>query len=410
MLLRVTPPRPRRVPFPPLKLILDLKSKDETPAHTPLWLLLLRLAIAAAIILAMAGPIWNPLSIANKGSGPLLLVLDDGWPAAPSWDRRVVAAAQRIEAARQNAQPVAVAAMSDAGKDVVPGDAASALERLRALKPVPYTPDRLAELPALQRFAAAQPKAAVTWIADGLERGNARAFADALAALPAEASLVVDDAPSLALAGPQNESGGLDVRVLRSAPGGPGRGIVKALDLKGLSVGQAPFVFAEGNETKARFDLPIELRNEIARLEIVDGRSAGTVTLLDSRWRRRRVGIISGETLDTAQPLLAPSYYLVKALSPFADVREVKPGTTDPVGSLLDEHLSVMVLADVGAIGGATRDRLEQFVRDGGLLVRFAGTRLSASTDDLCPRAAAARGTRARRIAFLGDAEDAGRL
>ncbi|MFZ0730350.1 MAG: BatA domain-containing protein, partial [Methylovirgula sp.] len=76
-LLRVTPPRPRRVPFPPLRLILDLRPRDETPAHTPWWLLVLRLAIAAAIILAMAGPIFNPLQ--GGESRPLLLVMDDGW-------------------------------------------------------------------------------------------------------------------------------------------------------------------------------------------------------------------------------------------------------------------------------------------------------------------------------------------
>src|SRR5450755_5163100 len=80
-LLRVTPPRPTSVPFPPLKLILDLEPKDETPAHTPWWLLALRLAVAAAIILAMAGPIWNPLPAGEAGKGPLLVILDDGWPA-----------------------------------------------------------------------------------------------------------------------------------------------------------------------------------------------------------------------------------------------------------------------------------------------------------------------------------------
>ena len=46
-LLRVTPPRPRRSRFPPLRLILDAEPREETPARTPPWLLLLRLAIAA---------------------------------------------------------------------------------------------------------------------------------------------------------------------------------------------------------------------------------------------------------------------------------------------------------------------------------------------------------------------------
>ena len=43
--------------------------------------------------------------------------------------------------------------------------------------------------------------------------------------------------------------------------------------------------------------------------------------LLDKRWRRRAIGIVSGSTSDTAQPLLAPTFYLARALGPFADAR-----------------------------------------------------------------------------------------
>ena len=59
-LLRITPPRPKQIAFPPLRLILDLEPKDQQPARTPWWLLALRLLLAALIILAMAGPItWT---------------------------------------------------------------------------------------------------------------------------------------------------------------------------------------------------------------------------------------------------------------------------------------------------------------------------------------------------------------
>ena len=51
VLLRVTPPQPRRIDFPPLRLILDLVPKQETPARTPWWLLLLRLVIAGVVII-----------------------------------------------------------------------------------------------------------------------------------------------------------------------------------------------------------------------------------------------------------------------------------------------------------------------------------------------------------------------
>src|SRR6516165_3261787 len=112
-LLRVTPPRPRQAPFPPLRLFLDLLPANQTPRRTPWWLLALRLAIAACVIFAMAGPVLNPAPLA-AGAGPLLIVLDDGWPAAPSWDRRVEAAAQRIEAGRS--RPIAIIASSDGPK------------------------------------------------------------------------------------------------------------------------------------------------------------------------------------------------------------------------------------------------------------------------------------------------------
>jgi len=43
--------------------------------------------------------------------------------------------------------------------------------------------------------------------------------------------------------------------------------------------------------------------------------------LLDKRWRRRAIGVVSGSTNETAQPLLASTFYLTRALAPFADVR-----------------------------------------------------------------------------------------
>src|SRR5579862_4861356 len=77
-LLRITPPRPREQRFPPLRLLLQLQLRDHTPAKTPWPLLALRMATAAAVVLAMAGPIWNAVQSAAGGKGALLIILDDG--------------------------------------------------------------------------------------------------------------------------------------------------------------------------------------------------------------------------------------------------------------------------------------------------------------------------------------------
>ena len=53
-LLRVIPPRPVKVDFPPTRLLLDIKPREETPSRTPWWLTALRLLAAALVIFAAA--------------------------------------------------------------------------------------------------------------------------------------------------------------------------------------------------------------------------------------------------------------------------------------------------------------------------------------------------------------------
>lgn len=385
MLIRVTPPRPQRTPFPPLKLILDVKPKDETPARTPWWLLALRLALAAVACLAFAGPIWNPPAGSGDGSAPLLVALDDGWAAAPTWDARQSFAASAIEAAGRRGAPVALVALSEGARPIALTDSAHALDLLRAKQPQPVEPPRATALAAIEAFVAAHKDARALWLADGLEGGGARAFAERLSSLfGASFDIAVDSAGVRALAGARNEAQGLVVRVLRAGANGP-NGVIRALDMKGRSLAEAPFDFATSDETEARIDLPVELRNEVARLEIAGERSAGAAALLDDRWKRRRVGLVSGASADVAQPLLAPNYYLSKALTPYADVRQARPGVADPIGALLDDGVDALIASDMAIAPGQTHDRIEKFLENGGVVVRFAGTRLAGANDDLTP-------------------------
>jgi len=109
------------------------------------------------------------------------------------------------------------------------------------------------------------------------------------------------------------------------------------------------------------------------------------VALLDKRWRRRSVGVVTGSSVDTAQPLLASTYYLARALGPFADVRLAERGSpAQAVSQLIERRVPMLILADVGNVSEA-RDQLTRWLEDGGVLVRFAGPRLAAADDDLVP-------------------------
>ena len=387
LLLRVTPPQPRRIDFPPLRILADLLPERETPARTPPWLLILRLILAALLIAAAAGPIWNPG--ATSRPGPLLLLVDNGFTTAHDWRRRAAYANERVTAAVRDSRPVAVLASADRPTALATAAPGAALERVRALKPQPYLIDRSLHLDNLRRFLDSTPDAEVVWISDGVAGAEGAGFAPALADAAGRRTIsVVSEARAgaLALAGSENDPAELHVRVVRAELNGRDSGTLRAVDLKGLPLAEAPFAFASGaTETQAQFDLPMEIRNGIARVDILGESSAGAVALFDERGRRRRVGLVSGATVDQAQPLLSPTYYLSRALAPFAELREAPGGVADAVSHLLDQQISVLVLADVGTLDRETLAKVTAFVDKGGLLVRFAGTRLAGGNDDLVP-------------------------
>lgn len=389
-LLRLVPPRPRRIAFPPTRLLFDIAPKEETPARTPWWLTLLRLTLAALVIVAAAGPAWNPPVATSSASLPIVLLIDDGWPAASTWDARIRTAQDIVSRAEADHRGVALVPLSASGQDISLDTPGSVGVRLRQLKPKPFAFERAEVLPALGRFLAATPSVETVWLSDGVDLGHSTDFVNGLARLLGQRSLTVVNGgvpAALALTGVDNTIGKLTVKVLRAETGSADTGLVRAVDLKGLTLAETQFAFTgDERETDAKFDLPVEIRNDIARLEIVSDRSAGAVQLLDKRWRRRTVGIVTGATADTAQPLLASTYYLSHALGPFADVRISERGSpTDSVTQFVDQRLPMIILADVGNVASEARERLAQWIEDGGVLVRFAGPRLAAADDELVP-------------------------
>lgn len=390
LLLRVTPPQPRRIAFPPLKIMADLIARRETPARTPWWLLLLRLAIAAFLILAAAGPVLNPApSLDGDADAPVLVIVDNGASAAHDWRERAAILVEQGEAIMRDGRPMGVLATAEPPVEIALTAAGAALDALRAIAPRPHLPDAEAAREPIRAFLAAHPAAEILWIADGVAVAGESDLAAILAGEAGDRRVTVmrsEPSLTLALADPRNDAAGLVVTVARPEPNGRDSGIVRAADLRGLSLAEAPFAFEpDALETQARFDLPIELRNAVARIDLMGENAAAAVALLDESARRRRVGVVAGTSLDLAQPLLAPTFYIERALAPYAEIREGRGGSAEAVERLLDEQVSVLVLADIGLLPPRTQERVTAFVEGGGLLLRFAGPRLSAEEDTLTP-------------------------
>lgn len=390
-LLRLTPPRPTVVDFPPTPLMRDLAPPDDTPAHTPWWLLVLRLGLAACVIFALAAPVWRPGTADDGAAGPLWLILDDGWTAAEDWPAMRAAADARLAEAAARGRPVVLAGSADgADQPFAPTAAAEARRRLAVLAPRPWADDRDAVLAGLDRARAHAAPGSIVWIAapaDAAPREATVAFADGLARRAAGAPLAVLTAGRLAIVAIDrldNAADAVRVGLVRPPESARDAGRLAALDRRGRRLAEMPWRFEPGaTRIELRLDLPLDLRNDVARVELVDVAEVGAVRLADDRWRRRAVGVVSGAGFERDQPLLAPTHYLDAALAPFAELRRPRhPETGAAIDDLIAGGLSVLVLADVGALDAATTAKLGAWIDAGGLLVRFAGPRLTGARAD----------------------------
>ena len=343
------------------------------------------MALAALLILALAGPVLNPAP-GLGGSGPLVLAIDNGWAAAQRWDGRLQVARELVEQAAREERRVVLLPTAPTDRPFQPAllPASEAVDTLTTLTPQPWPVDR----PAAERALAALSLGGATtkWLSDGLagspaERTAAEAFAATLRRL-GPLQVYADAAPSrpALLRLPDGAGTELAVTAERVAADPAARLEVEAHGPGGETLARVPIVFdGDGRKGAAKLELPADMRNRVARLELSPAQGIGGTVLLDERWRRRTVGMIGAGRAEDDQPLLSELYFIARALGPSAELRQ------GGIAELTDGPLSLMVLPDAGRIDPAERARLDAWMEEGGVLLRFAGPRLAASGDDLVP-------------------------
>ena len=190
-------------------------------------------------------------------------------------------------------------------------------------------------------------------------------------------------------------------------------GTVRALDLKGLPLGEAPFTFGSGEQrnrgpVRPAGRNPQRHRAARNRRRAFGRRRAAARQALAAAHRRRRVRLHRRHarsrcsrppTISPARLTLSPMCALPKAL------RRRKPSKR-----FLDQKLPMMMLADVGNVTGDARERLTSWIderRRAGAFCRPASCRRRrrSRAGEAAPRRA-----HSRRQPELGQAAAAGGL
>ncbi|MEZ5894496.1 MAG: DUF4159 domain-containing protein [Parvularculaceae bacterium] len=382
LLLRATPPAPKRTPFPAFLILRQLKSAEETPDRTPWPILLMRLLIAALLILALAGPVLNAPAPGAQ-TGPLVLVVDDSFTAAQAWRVRRDAmreAAAEAQAAGRELFLIATAP-SLSPEPVNPMSGAETRDAADSLAPSPFAADRA---DAMKRVAALGDaldgaRAEIRWLSDGVAGPADGEFATALRALGDVALFDDARAPKALIRAARAADGAPFYRIERLSAGDEQTGAIVGTARDGREIARTPFTLAAGERAKdVTLDLPLALANELAAVRIDGVASASAVVLADARDRRALIGIVADA--DAARDnLLSGAHYVRQALEPYASFLE------GSLASLLATDASVIVLNDVGRIRERDMETLTEWVDRGGVLIRFAGPDLAEAAQDQEP-------------------------
>ncbi len=376
-LLRVMPPPPRLVNFPAVRFLNGLASQQKTPSHTPWWILLLRLLIAALVILALSHPVYNPAEELS-GDAPVRLIVDNSWASAHAWDEQMQAAEDILaRASRAEREVYVLTTAPKAGEQDVlsegPLSAAQAVSIIQALETLPWAARYDAMLGAIEKQNE-QGVIKSFWFGHGLEEGRADAL---IKNLQENGGLhYFSPAPErLPLLLRPAKGSGMDMAVNLDAPAAfsnARRITIQAQTGAGQVLDQQEIDLDESSlPMRVSFDMPAALSKDVMQFRIAGQPSAGGTFILDDNFRGRSVGIAGPSDDAEIKPFIEDIYYLKRALEPYSEIQ------IGNIADILERSPSMIILPDIAAMPAQTLNALEQWVNDGGLLLRFAGPKLA---------------------------------
>lgn len=374
-LLRATPPAPRQQIFPAVALLLALRPQQNDAVRSPLWLLLVRLAAVTCLVLGLAQPVLQGDRLPSTGQGSLVLVMDDGMFSASDWGQRIATAQGLVDDAGHAGRPILFIRTAPAadGRPTPPPAARTAhavRQELDSMRPAPWGTDRAAIARTLE--AAPRTKGSVLYLADGVASPGDAAFARALRSFGPVREIHFPEASVLALAPAAERTSTQMARLLALPQPAPRSFSVRVHAQDGGTLAVMPLVLPAGAaEMDVPVTLPTAVRNRIDQLSLSGQASTATTLLFDEGDRLRPVGLMTSGAADT--PLIGPLFYLRRALAPTADLHEGTPA------ALLAQPLSVIIAPDGTLANPAIRRKVQDWVKNGGTLIRFAGPALAGA-------------------------------
>ena len=387
LLLKIFPPAPSNITFPPIKFLLGLNNDQETASKTPLWLLLFRILFLIIIIFAFSNPSFNTKPVMSN-SGPLILIIDNGWSASKNWEERKEKIIEYISLAEQKNKSIIVSLTAPLNKPInnnlnlIPASQARSI--IETFVPQPWPSDYINLNKNIDKINKNE-NYNIVWFWDGISHDNQEAVQSLVNKLENLGSLTIIDyfnnIPIKLISKVENQTNNkILVEISRSIGSLQEKVFIRINGKNGELISRTKAIFEiQNRKTNSSIIIPNDIKNNLSSISIENENSAGAIYLFDDKWKKRNVGIVGDKTSFRTQPLLSPAYYLDRAIKPYSDI------IIDELSKLLDKKISVIILPGVGTIREDINNKLKNWIENGGMLIRFAGPNLEGSNTDLLP-------------------------
>lgn len=355
--LRVLPPPPRQIVFPPARFLEGLAGLPRESKATPWHILLLRLSAIACLIIGLAGPVLDPPR-KTESRRHLTLLIDNGWASAPNWREEIAQAKDIVE----NAAPDAAITIAASASETHAIDASRdrALQILNGMTPMPWKGDG-GGIATVLKTAPGSGASKIFYFSDGLEHEAIQRLLNekklggaALYYVPRPEKMPVAISRSgtgFALTGPPDTQAGAPYKI-------------QAVDVQNR-------VKSEFFVSRPAAGFPASFDEDIEKLRIAEVPGAGSVYGLSPHGKPKRIGIISDKK-GNVRPLIDADYFLERVARPLGGLIEGE------LKDILAQHPSMIVMADKAGLTPEQDGLLKGWIQKGGLLLRFAGPRMAA--------------------------------
>ena len=364
-LLKATPPPPKTISFSAMMFLEGLTPLKTTAQSAPWWLVLLRVLLVVVLIVAAAHPVARQ-GTSGVDKKAIVLLVDNTAAAAKAWQPLKRAMITLGDTAIARDAPLYVVPLVGVAT-LAPFDKQSWEDLKNTLTPLPWldTPIPLAETLNTLAENATLPLE-IQFLSSGLLTKEQQ-----LQLPPSLKSYVPDKEAQLTAS----------IREVERVEGGVKvRAHIYNVDVPHTVVllNETGQVVARKNlsEGEAVLPVPFAVRKDIRRVEL-----EGATTLLekyfsDSRWQQPSMGIIAPDDKAVGQNLLEERYYLQKAAAIFTEI------TQGTVEKLLAQKVPVLLWADSVPLREQERAALTAWVKQGGVLLRFAGDSMATTKEE----------------------------